>query len=431
MGDDGVLFISIDDNEQPNLRHELEQILGYSSFVADVCVVNNLKGRNDKEHIATANERLLIYKSPNFQELGFELTDKQKAEYKFRDKDGMPYRLLGLRKRGGNDTRAKRPNLFFLIYANPNDGSVSIERTKDYSIEIIPLKSDGVEGCWRWEKKAIQRRPTELVATKNGKDKWTVFQIDSLFRKGEERRFKPKSVWFGSDYSTDRATKQLRNMLLGTDFKNPKPFEMLESVIAYSSWQEDVILDFFAGSGTTAHAVMNLNRADGGKRKYILVEMGEHFNTVILPRVKKVAFSSKWKDGKAVIQTSEFSKNSEVSTGMSHFAKYFELEQYEDALKKARYEDAPLFAGTQDAYTSYAFLRDLKMLEAVKMDKKKNKVEVNLEKLYDGIDLAETLSCLTGKWIKRITKDSVEFQDGTSASLSAPDWDDVKPLIWW
>lgn len=189
-----------------------------------------------------------------------------------------------------------------------------------------------------------------------------------------------------------------------------------------------MVLDFFGGSGTTAHAVMNLNRADGGRRKYILVEMGEHFNTVILPRVKKVAFSSKWKDG--VAQTSEVSKTSEVS-GMSHFAKYFELEQYEDALKRARYEDAPLFAGTQDVYASYAFLRDLKMLEAVNVNKEQNQVEVSLSRLYAGIDLAETLSCLTGKWIKRITKDTVEFEDGTSASLSAPVWDDVKPLIWW
>ena len=186
--------------------------------------------------------------------------------------------------------------------------------------------------------------------------------------------------------------------------------------------EEAIVLDYFGGSGTTAHSVLNLNRADenGGKRRYILIEMGEQFNEVILPRIKKVVFSENWKDG--IAQTGK---------GIGHFAKYFELEQYEDALKKARYEDAPLIAGTQDAYTSYAFMRDLKMLEAVKVDKEKNKVEVNLEKLYDGIDLAETLSCLTGKWIKRITKDTVEFQDGTSASLSAPDWVDVKPLIWW
>ena len=217
---------------------------------------------------------------------------------------------------------------------------------------------------------------------------------------------------------------------LGLEFPYCHPVSLYEKLNGAIAQSGEIVLDFFGGSGTTAHAVMNLNRADDGKRKYILVEMGEHFNTVILPRVKKIAFSSKWKDGKAVTQTSEVSKTSEVS-GMSHFAKYFELEQYEDALKKARYEDAPLFAGTQDAYTSYAFLRDLKMLEAVQMDKKKNKVEVNLEKLYDGINLAETLSCLTGKWIRRITKDTVEFQDGTSASLSAPEWDDVKPLIWW
>ena len=183
--------------------------------------------------------------------------------------------------------------------------------------------------------------------------------------------------------------------------------------------EESYILDFFGGSATTAHAVINLNRYDEGKRKYILVEMGEHFNTVVLPRIKKVIFSDKWKDGK-----------SQQGKGISHFAKYFELEQYEDTLRKASYEDAPLFAGTHDAYTSYIFLRDLKLLNAVKIDKKKNKVEVNLEKLFSGIDLAETLSCLTGKWIKHITEDTVEFQDGTTASLAEPKWEDIKPLVW-
>jgi hypothetical protein len=116
---------------------------------------------------------------------------------------------------------------------------------------------------------------------------------------------------------------------------------------------------------------------------------------------------------------------------MSHFIKYYDLEQYEDTLRRARYEDAPLFAGTPDAYTSYVFLRDLKLLDAVKLDASQNKVEVNLERLYSGIDLAETLSCLSGKWIKRIGRDTVEFQDGTSASLTNPAWELVKPLIWW
>ena len=211
-------------------------------------------------------------------------------------------------------------------------------------------------------------------------------------------------------------------MFLENEFDFPKAKQLVSDCIKASGLKEDnsIVLDFFAGSGTTANAVIDLNREDDGKRKYICVELGNHYNTIIVPRVKKVVFSDKWKDGKA-----------QEGQGISHFAKYFDLEQYEDALKKARDEDAPLFAGTQDTYTSYVFLRDLKMLKAVKVDKKKNKVEVNLEKLYAGIDLAETLSCLTGKWIKHITKDTVEFQDGTSANLSAPEWDDVKPLIWW
>ena len=213
---------------------------------------------------------------------------------------------------------------------------------------------------------------------------------------------------------------ELRHIMGKDVFKNPKDPDVIGRLFSYISGKSDLFLDFFAGSGTAGHALINLNRADGGRRKYILIEMGEHFNTVILPRIKKIVFSDSWKNGKA-----------QEGKGISHFTKYFELEQYEDTLRKARYEDAPLFAGTQDAYTSYVFLRDLKLLDAVKVDKKKNKVEVNLEKLYDGIDVAETLSCLTGKWIKRINEDTVEFQDGTTASLSDPNWEDVKPLIWW
>jgi adenine-specific DNA-methyltransferase len=193
-------------------------------------------------------------------------------------------------------------------------------------------------------------------------------------------------------------------------------------LFGYVTNKHGFLLDFFAGSGTTAHAVMNLNRADGGSRKYILVEMGEHFNTVILPRVKKIAFSDKWKDGRA-----------NGGQGISHFVKYYDLEQYEDTLRRARYGDhaAPLFAATLDELARYLFLRDLKLLDAVTIDGAGNQVAVALDKLYTGIDLAETLSCLTGKWIKRITRDSVEFADGSTADLAAPAWEDVKGLVWW
>ncbi|MBI4681167.1 MAG: site-specific DNA-methyltransferase, partial [Nitrospirae bacterium] len=172
---------------------------------------------------------------------------------------------------------------------------------------------------------------------------------------------------------------------------------------------------------TTAHAVINLNREDGGKRKYILVEMGEYFDRVILPRIKKVVFSDKWKDGKA-----------QEGKGITHFIKYYQLEQYEDTLRRVKYDDSDLFDDpNQDPYNQYVFLRDLKMLDVLKVDLKKNKVTVDLSKLYNGIDIAETLSNLKGKWIKRITPDSVEFADGETVDLKNLDYKLIKPLIWW
>lgn len=217
---------------------------------------------------------------------------------------------------------------------------------------------------------------------------------------------------------------------MGFSFSYAHPVSLYEELIDSTlESNTDITLDYFAGSGTTAHAVMNLNRADGGKRKYILVELGEHFNTVILPRIKKVAFSDKWKEGKI-----------NGGTGMSHFVKYYDLEQYEDVLRRAHYADADLFHNPyEDPYHSYVFLRDLKMLDSVEIDEEQNKAHFHPERLYPdpakpsgtSIDLAETLSQRRGKWIKRITAEYVEFQDGERMSLTDPDWQTIKPLVWW
>ncbi|MBW1947731.1 MAG: site-specific DNA-methyltransferase, partial [Deltaproteobacteria bacterium] len=180
-------------------------------------------------------------------------------------------------------------------------------------------------------------------------------------------------------------------------------------------------LDFFAGSGTTGHAVVNLNRQDDGRRKYIMVEMADYFDTVLLPRIKKVVFCEKWENGQAA-----------GGAGISHFIKYFHLEQYEDTLRRAHYEDADLFNNPYESpYSSYVFLKDRKMLEALELDEARDTVRVDLSRLYEGIDVAETLSCITGKWIKRLTRDQVEFEDGSTVDLQNPPWPLIKPLIWW
>jgi len=138
------------------------------------------------------------------------------------------------------------------------------------------------------------------------------------------------------------------------------------------------------------------------------------------------------KDFKAVDKkrSSHFSRD--INWAGSGFFKYYHLEQYEDTLRRAKYADADLFDDTnKDPYHQYVFLRDLKMLEALEVDTEKNTVKVDLSRLYDGIDIAETLSNLTGKWIKRITADSVEFEDGEVVDTKNLDWKRIKPLIWW
>ncbi len=206
-----------------------------------------------------------------------------------------------------------------------------------------------------------------------------------------------------------------------TGFPTENSEILLKRVIESTSNKDDLVMDFFLGSGTTTAVAHKL------KRKWIGVEMGEHFYTVTLPRMKKVlAYDktgiSKEKDVKE--------KYNEKNAG--GFFKYYELEQYEDTLKRVKYEDTDLFDNPyEDPYNQYIFMKDLKLLEALEIDYDNNKVKVDLSKLYENIDIAETLSNLLGKWIKRITSDYVEFEDGEKINIKDLDYKLIKPLIWW
>ncbi|MEM4587907.1 MAG: site-specific DNA-methyltransferase [Nanopusillaceae archaeon] len=193
---------------------------------------------------------------------------------------------------------------------------------------------------------------------------------------------------------------------------------LLKRVIECSSNEGDIIMDFFLGSGTTTAVAHKL------KRKWIGIEMGEHFYTVVLPRMKEVLA------GKGNHEPCGISK--EVKWQGGGFFKYFEVEQFEQTLRKVKYDcNDPFLMPGEDPYNQYIFMRDKKLLEALEIDYKENKIKVNLSKLYDNIDIAETLSCLLGKMIKRISKDMVEFEDGTIIDLKNLDYKLIKPLIWW
>jgi adenine specific DNA methylase Mod len=198
------------------------------------------------------------------------------------------------------------------------------------------------------------------------------------------------------------------------DFPTRNAEELIQRVFEATSNEGDLVMDFFLGSGT-ATAVAHKMR-----RKWIGVEMGEHFYTKVLPRMKKVLSG----------EQSGISK--QVNWQGGGFFKYYELEQYEDTLRRMKYEDSSFFENPyEDPYNQYVFMRDAKMLEALEIDYQNNKVKVDLNKLYRNIDIAETLSNLLGKWIKKITPNYVEFDDGERINTKELDYRLIKPLIWW
>jgi len=198
--------------------------------------------------------------------------------------------------------------------------------------------------------------------------------------------------------------------------------KVLERAIYTSSAKEkDIVLDFFLGSGTTTAVAHKLGR------KWLGVEMGEHFYSIVLARMKKVLAYDKSGISKEKDVKEKYNQNN-----AGGFFKYYELEQYEDTLRRVKYEDSTLFDNPyEDPYNQYVFMKDLKMLEALEIDYENNKVKVDLSKLYKNIDIAETLSNLTGKWIKKIHSDYVEFEDGEKINLKDLNYKLIKPLIWW
>jgi len=211
-------------------------------------------------------------------------------------------------------------------------------------------------------------------------------------------------------------------------FKTENSEKMLKRVIESSSNKNDIILDFFLGSGTTTAVAHKLGR------RWIGIEMGEHFEFLndnkgnlsgILVRMKEVLAS------KGNHEPCGISKETKWKGG--GFFKYYSLEQYEQTLKKAVYKESHPFMLFSDKtiYQQYVFLKDLKLLEAMELDYKSNKIKIDFSKIYPNIDLAETISCITGKAIKKIEKDAVILEDDERIEFGDIDFNLVKPLIWW
>jgi adenine-specific DNA-methyltransferase len=212
-------------------------------------------------------------------------------------------------------------------------------------------------------------------------------------------------------------------------FKTENSEILLKRVIESSSNEGDLVMDFFLGIGTTTGVAHKL------KRKWIGIEMGEHFwdfyfdkgekKTGILGRMKEVLAGSGNHEPCGI--------SKEIKWQGGGFFKYYELEQYEEILRKAKYLEPKEQKTLFDKDFNYIFSTDPKMLDAIELDYENNKVKVDLTKIYPEkqIDIAETLSNLKGKWIKRISKDEVEFEDGEKIDVKNLDYRLIKNLIWW
>ena len=275
LKNDGAIFISIDIHELDNLIKLGQDIFGEENYIGTVSVVNNFKGRSDDKYLATANEFLVVFKKSNFETLGVPMPIEYIKEYTLEDKIGK-YRLLGLRKRGSNSKRSDRPNMFYPVYIDPDNLLVSLEKTDTYCIEVIPKLSDNSEGCWRWGKETFSDRISELQAKLiSGRNEYDIYHKDYLNRNGDIRKVIPKTFWLGTEFSSDSGTRSYKETMNDVHFNNPKPIDLIKYCCHQSVNKNDIILDFFSGSCSTAHAVLDLNKEDGGNRKFIMVQLPE------------------------------------------------------------------------------------------------------------------------------------------------------------
>lgn len=196
------------------------------------------------------------------------------------DKIGK-FNIREIRNRNLKFGKHNRPNLFFPIYVNPkiidNNGfcPISTEKNSDFYLEVYPFNSTGQESCWRWSRKKIDENNCKDTMASNVVAKIKADGNYNIYEKYRKSTYKPKTIWDDVSVITEKGTVELGELKLATFFDFPKPLELIKRVIQIGMNNDDIILDFFSGSATTAHAVMQLNAEDGGNRQFIMVQLPE------------------------------------------------------------------------------------------------------------------------------------------------------------
>lgn len=386
MGNSSTIWTNLDDTEIHNYSMVMDNLFTSNSFVGNIAW-KKTSGDN-KTVFAFTHDNLIIYGKNKAQPFKAELNAKQKKQYSNFDKDKNDY--FALSDYRSKWTKEQRKGLYF---------GIEHPITKELIFPDTYSSSDRVWSC------------SEETHNQNIKDGLLWWGANNESNEPKKKRYLSdskgvniRSVW--DDCGTnDTASQELKD-ILNSSFSAPKPKELIQKVCSYSIKNKDIILDFFAGSGTTAHAVINLNREDNGKRKYILVEMGEYFDSITKPRTLKVIYSESWKDGKPT-----------STNGISQMFKYFRLESYEDTLNNLEFrrtqtqEDTlALYPKAKEEYMLNYSLDVESQGSLLNIDSFKTPFDYKLKIATSSVgetketivDLIETFNYLLGLVVKRI-----------------------------
>ena len=421
----GISCTTIDDFEVDRLKLILRDIYGKDNFLGACPIRNNPAGRSTVKGISITHEYALFFSNSESSLVGrLPRNQSQIDRYDQEDEKGR-YEWVNYRKPGS--TREESPKMFYPIIIDgkkiriPNMKWNEIKREWDIdddidsnSIIIYPIDENNQHRRWRW---SIERVLENIEEFKVDRDRYGKLAIYVKGRMNNEGIL-PLTWWDKKEYSsTAYGTNLIKDIFVKLQtFSYPKSIYAVKDCLRVCNTDKNsTIMDYFGGSGTTAHATIELNREDKGNRKYILVEMGEYFNIVTKPRIQKVIYSSQWKNGKPVDRD-----------GISHMFKYMNLEQYEDTLNNIVFDEnkeiKKLDEGTQEEYT-LSYMLDMESKDSnalLNINKLTNpfeyklNIERNNETNYRNIDLVETFNYLLGLHVEQISaKESYNYDGET------------------
>ena len=398
LTEDGVLTIAIDDFELTHLGELLKQKFGEEAILGLLTIEIKPSGRTNDRFFSTSHE-YAYFIAPNPDEISinyFELSEEQKQKYKFSD-GSKNYTWRDFLRTGGYSLPEERPNSFYPIYYNEHTNEITVEPKQGW-IEVYPIDSKGKKRVWRKTKPSLMEhvKKNEIRIVKNQNNEYKV-QIKDIEKEG----IRPKSFWYGSRYdASSYGTKLLKDIFPESPFSFPKSIHTVKDCIKIVDKPDCFILDFFAGSGSTGHAVLQLNKEDGGTRKFILVEMGDYFKTTLKNRIQRVIYSEKWKDRKPTDNDGH----------PKQIIKYHSLEQYEDSLENIQLNKQKISPTDISDYIIRYFLSQESKQSNIflNIDTIQNpfNYKINIIKskglIQQNIDLFETFNYLLGVEVKKM-----------------------------